>query len=103
MVALHLFHELDAVHPGHGDVGNDEIRTLRAHGCERVVPVRRLGERMAVVAEQGDEKFPVRRAIVNHQDMGHAQDSMRFGVGAADLRKAAICGTKVCRSSGFEM
>ena len=60
---------LVAVHPGHLDVEEHEVRQVGSHPLERLRPRRGGGDRVAVGAQDGLEETDVPRNVIDHQDL----------------------------------
>ena len=70
-VLVHARDEFIAVHVRHEDVGNDQVRALRAHQFQRVGAIRRLHQAVAAVAQQGGEEFAVQHMVIDDEYAGY--------------------------------
>ncbi len=72
VVAADGLDQLQAVHLGHVQIGDDDVRLLRRDHRERVAPVRRVdGNQAGALLEQAARARAVHGGVVDHQDDRH--------------------------------
>src|SRR3989440_2612101 len=69
VVTLDLFEELEAVHVGHADVGDDCVEHVAAERLERLGGARRRRHLIAPLCEGFPEEPEDRGLVVNYQDL----------------------------------
>src|SRR2546430_1709384 len=69
VVTLDLFEELEAVHVGHADVGDDCVEHVAAERLERLGGARRRCHLIAPLREGFPEEPEDRGLVVNYQDL----------------------------------
>jgi hypothetical protein len=68
-VRLELLAHRDAIEPRHVDVEQDQVRLVRRDRVERLDPVACLAHLVAEIGEIPLEELPVRRDVVDNQDL----------------------------------
>ena len=72
MIAADGLDQLEAVHLGHVQIADDDVRLLRRDHGERVAPIRRVdGNQAGALLEQAARARAVHGGVVDHQDDGH--------------------------------